>query len=658
MKLAFSRKLIAFIFFYICLVAKLYSQSYYPLEDILFLEDKTQKFNVSKESDSVLYYNAIICKKLEHNLDKSLKANNYALALKYGVPYLKKLVDNSNRKDSLNINVAKSILPSALKLRDTLALVDIYFNLGKSCYYVNDFVNSVLYLNEAMHVLDTTKIKDKAFEIYYQLGRSTSSFNRKEAIEHYKAAEQFVPFVNDARKNRYYLTMTAVLSHLPLEQTRPYFELLKAYSDIEGDKKQAVSYYNNLAYAYLENNRAKEAKAILEENLPWCSLVNDFKGCEQHFGAYYYHTTGAIERALGNYEIALKCFNLALDIAKMRNDYEDIIDYSREIASICKITKDYDRGFKVLLPLKAYADSLAAKEIEKQVKKKQSENLLKKEKKVVKALTVENAKINVTVSRLTLLLFFLVFLIVVAFGLYAFAKLRQIRIKQALNLNQLQNLTAAMNPHFLFNSFSALQNLILNNDTIAANNYMANLARLIRHFFYSFEHINIPFQKEIEILESYCKLEALRQHKEFSYTITVSHDLKEEQFFIPSMLIQPIVENAFKHAFTEKDKVYNLEISFKNTLNTDYIKCSIKDNGVGRVQAQKVKQSSHHLSVSSRNLDERIKIIQKQLKKEASITIIDLKDDEGNPKGTEVMLVLPKIHKTANFNSATLIKKG
>jgi sensor histidine kinase YesM len=138
----------------------------------------------------------------------------------------------------------------------------------------------------------------------------------------------------------------------------------------------------------------------------------------------------------------------------------------------------------------------------------------------------------------------------------------------------------------------------------------------------------------------------------------VSHDLKEEQFFIPSMLIQPIVENAFKHAFTEKDKVYNLEISFKNTLNTDYIKCSIKDNGVGRVQAQKVKQSSHHLSVSSRNLDERIKIIQKQLKKEASITIIDLKDDEGNPKGTEVMLVLPKIHKTANFNSATLIKKG
>ncbi len=624
-------------------VLPIYAQDYYPEDSIKALHEKVHFFEAGKQNDSVLFYNTLINQKYKWNYKKSLKNQDETLLVRYGVPYVKRLQNNLQDYRQA-IKVGNHILPSAIKQRDTLALTDIYIELGQSYYAIDDYVQSILYLNEAMHILDTVTFKAKAFDVYYYIGKSTSYFDEEQAIAYLYHAEQYLPYVNDEKKYIFYSAMTAILPNFPLEHVLRYFELEKKYSHIETNEEQAIYYYNNLAYAYLENNRAQEAKTLLKENLPHCYYNKGFKGCKETIFSQYMHTVGAIERELGNYKVALECFDLSLEAAKADKDYEDVIYFSHEIAALCKRTHNYRKGFEVLEPLNAYADSLSTKDLEREVKKEQSKRLLHREKVVVEELTEENAKINITISRLTVALYVLAFAIVGAVCLNIFTKLRQIKIKEALNLNQLQNLTAAMNPHFLFNSFSTLQNLILNTNTMEANTYMANLARLIRHFFYSFEHINIPFQKEIEILESYCKLEALRQNEKFSYVITMSENLEEDDFLIPSMLIQPLVENAFKHAFTDKSKAYHLKIHFEDTTNVDYITCSITDNGIGREIAGKTKHSSNHLSISSRNLDTRLKIIQKQLKKKAEVRVIDLKNDKDEATGTKVLLVLPKIY--------------
>ena len=635
---------VSLLIIYLCYaIPSLYGQDYYPEDSLNQLHQRVILFSDTKQSDSVLFYNTLLSQKYKWNFKKSLKSENDKLLLTHGLSYINRLQDHVQDFSKV-VEISNTLLPKAIKQKDTLALVDLYITMGESYHDLNDYVQSVLYLNEAMHVLDTTIYKKEAFKVYFQLGISTSHFNKDQAIAYYYQAEHYLSHVDDEMKYNFYAKMTSILPNFPLEHVLKYFEKEKKYGDLEVNRNRALHYYNNLAYAYLENGKVKKAKTLLKTNLPWCNIHKNFKGCEDIIYTQYVHTLGAIERELGNYDLALKCFDMALEEAKADKDYENAIFYSKEIADLCKDTKNYKKGLEVLIPLSAYRDSLSLKDIEKDVKSAQNERLLNREKVVVEALTEENSKINVTVSRLTVALYILVLVVGGVTYLNILSKLRQIKIKEALNLNQLQNLTAAMNPHFLFNSFSTLQNLILNKNTIKANTYMANLARLIRHFFYAFEHIDIPFQKEIEILESYCELEAMRQNEAFTYNITLAKGLEDDIFLIPSMLIQPIVENAFKHAFSEKNKVYTLQIKFKEIEHGNYILCSIKDNGIGREAAERDKQVSKHLSISSRNLDTRLKIIQKQLKKKAEMRIVDLVGDNGQPKGTEVILILPKMY--------------
>lgn len=625
---------------WLCLITNTYAQDYYPLDSINALKDKVELFSKQHKNDSALFYKTLIIQKYKRNFEKGVKENNDTYILESGIPYVDKLqIDLDN--DSLAVIVAKKILPAAIIKQDTTALLQLYTQLGQSYFYTKDYGNSVLYLKEAETILSTETSGLRAFEVYFYLAKSTQKFDTSTTLAYLKKAEMYIGHASNFRKYRLYKLFADVSTDF--NTILFYYRKQKEFLDLILTKKRALTYYNNLAFTYFEHGKVKEAKALLEDNLPWCTLNSKFKSCESEIQSYFLHTVGAIEYELGNFNEALYCFETALEMVKAENDYEDIIFYSTEIARLYEKTKQYEKGFKMLLPLEAYRDSLTEIDIETEIKKRQNKHLLDKEKNTVEQLTVENKRINISISRLTFGIYCLILIIGLAIYINVITKLRQIKIQQAFNLNQLQNLTAAMNPHFLFNCFSTLQNLILNNDTKEANNYMGNLARLIRHFFFSFENINIPFQKEVEILESYCRLEALRQNDEFSYSIFVKPELRNQHFMLPSMLIQPIVENAFKHAFTEKDKSYYLSIKFKPAEDSDYIMCCIVDNGIGREKSEAVKQTSNHLSISSRNLKERIRIIQKHLKKKATIEIVDLKDEDNQPIGTEVILTLPKI---------------
>ncbi|MBC6111792.1 sensor histidine kinase [Pedobacter fastidiosus] len=140
---------------------------------------------------------------------------------------------------------------------------------------------------------------------------------------------------------------------------------------------------------------------------------------------------------------------------------------------------------------------------------------------------------------------------------------------------QLNSVRSQLNPHFLFNALAGIQNLMNKNEIDNANRYLSKFARLTRNVLDSKELISLTEEKTL--LDDYLQMEQLRFG--FQYKINAPADLDTENIEIPSMLLQPFVENAVKHGIAEKGADGNIEIDFKKQ-SADLI-LSIKDNGKG-----------------------------------------------------------------------------
>jgi two-component system LytT family sensor kinase len=153
--------------------------------------------------------------------------------------------------------------------------------------------------------------------------------------------------------------------------------------------------------------------------------------------------------------------------------------------------------------------------------------------------------------------------------------------KEKIEMN-LQSLRSQLNPHFIFNALSSIQSLINTNQTEAANNYLTKFSELLRQTLQYNNSKMIPLAIDIQLLDTYIKLEQLRFH--FNYTLTVDESLHANTIEIPPMLFQPIAENAVKHGISALQTEGTLQLSFcKN--NKDVI-ATIKDNGKGFNKSQ------------------------------------------------------------------------
>ncbi|RDC54448.1 hypothetical protein DU508_21875 [Pedobacter chinensis] len=151
---------------------------------------------------------------------------------------------------------------------------------------------------------------------------------------------------------------------------------------------------------------------------------------------------------------------------------------------------------------------------------------------------------------------------------------QQSKEKQIAQL-QLNSVRSQLNPHFLFNALAGIQNLMNKNEIDHANRYLNKFARLTRNVLDSKELISLTEEKTL--LDDYLQMEQLRFG--FQYKLNANTDLDTENIEIPSMLLQPFLENAVKHGIAEKGASGNIEIDFKKQ-SSDLI-LSIRDNGKG-----------------------------------------------------------------------------
>jgi ligand-binding sensor domain-containing protein/two-component sensor histidine kinase len=242
-------------------------------------------------------------------------------------------------------------------------------------------------------------------------------------------------------------------------------------------------------------------------------------------------------------------------------------------------------------------------------------------------------------------------LIIIVFSFFRFREIRQ-RKKEAqarilaqqkllATKSELKALRAQMNPHFTFNTLSAIQTAVNNSDAKSASKYIVNFATLIRKVLENSKHATIKLEEEIEMLRLYIELEQLRFSNRFDYQIKVDKNLDSDFMTIPSMIIQPYIENAIIHGLAPKTKDGQLSVELK--LENSFLHCIIQDNGVGREEAQKIKARKglvHH-SMAMEITEDRLDLYQQELGKEFTVEIIDLKDKNGQASGTKVQLIFP-----------------
>jgi ligand-binding sensor domain-containing protein/two-component sensor histidine kinase len=208
--------------------------------------------------------------------------------------------------------------------------------------------------------------------------------------------------------------------------------------------------------------------------------------------------------------------------------------------------------------------------------------------------------------------------------------------------NQLQSLEhkalrLQMNPHFIFNALNSIQSQIGNNNDQEARYYIAKFGKLMRQILNHSENAWVNLHEELEMIENYLLIEQFCNNKKFKYELDIQSGLLEEEYKIPSMIVQPFIENAIKHGFknlTEREGVLKLSFLLKDKT----MLCVIEDNGVGRGKPEPAKDTAHQ-SMAINITQKRLQILHENMKEEF-VTITDLVNNE-KPSGTKVSIILP-----------------
>jgi two-component sensor histidine kinase len=223
-------------------------------------------------------------------------------------------------------------------------------------------------------------------------------------------------------------------------------------------------------------------------------------------------------------------------------------------------------------------------------------------------------------------------------------QLERSQLERDLRISQLTALKAQMNPHFVFNVLNSIQGLYALKETKEANKQLSRFARMVRLTLQYSNELMIPLSKELELLSLYLDIEKSRFSGELKLDIDIDEDIDIEAIKIPSLLIQPYVENAIKHGLLHKEgeKQLFLEVTWEE--EDEILMVKVEDNGIGRqAAAEHNKKRQQHQSFASSANAKRLQLLNQERQQNAKIGIeyIDKVDENEHPSGTIVYLYIP-----------------
>lgn len=257
---------------------------------------------------------------------------------------------------------------------------------------------------------------------------------------------------------------------------------------------------------------------------------------------------------------------------------------------------------------------------------------LEKNENKLKEVKIEQMKL--TKSR-NLLFMGLLLIAFIGLSYFLYNEMRRAKDKSRLQNLEQKMLSLQMNPHFIFNAISSVQNYLFDEgDRAFALKKLGVFSSLIRQMLEYNRKKFITWEQEQDFLENYLDIQKLRFNNSFDYTINIAEDLNPDDILIPPMLIQPLVENSIEHGKVYLEETGLISISISKTKKVLTIK--VEDNGLGLQNTiSKTKSDKESLAIDINR--ERLKLIYSKFKHIAKMEFANIQPS----KGTSVLISLP-----------------
>jgi hypothetical protein len=427
-----------------------------------------------------------------------------------------------------------------------------------------------------------------------------------------------------------------------------YYYLLKQYWG-KIDSEYIALDLASIAAVHLQLNAPDSAKIYLGKAVKMLqdgiqTFISSHGPVEIDFYYYLYY------KASHNNHLALKSLETALKEAKSVSYLPLLLKYTNELHSFLLQKGDSLMALRYLVQYHAIQDSLnkmntqariASFEIEQQQQQKENE--------IEQLQTQKTAQGNYYLIGGAFLL--IIVLAVISRIFYTRKRDKEqltTEFKKQLAEAETKALRAQMNPHFIFNSLNSINSFVMDQKHEIASDYLIKFSKLIRLILDNSRSETISLEKELETLKLYVILESARFDNKFKCVYHVAEDVDTNSIKIPPMLLQPFVENAIWHGLMQKEGegTITIDITISNEQITDnseqLLRITITDDGIGREKAAELKsKSATHKSHGLKVTSQRIEMMNKLNSTGAKVNIVDLKDEQGQPRGTKVELIIP-----------------
>lgn len=355
-----------------------------------------------------------------------------------------------------------------------------------------------------------------------------------------------------------------------------------------------------------------------------------------------YGNIGTIYRDQKDYNKASKYYRKSIEYSHKARDWYNLSWLYKDMSDMYKSLENYKQAYQNLVLHKQFSDSVEMGRYNDGLAKARGRYEAESDKKELELLSLrlsQHKYFSYGFGGLVVFIIILGFLIFRSVRMNAKQKISKMD-HQISEITQ-KNLRQQMNPHFIFNTLNSIQYYMYQHDKISTNNYLTKFSLLMRKTLENSQHTSIPIKDELDALELYLELESLRFKEKFNYSLDVDEDLDTHLLKIPTMLIQPYVENAINHGLIHKEGVGNVDIILK--LNGEFLEATIEDNGIGRKAAMEIKNSrnGNHNSLGTKITESRLNLVNSLYGKNMRIDYTDLKEKNGNPSGTKVVINIP-----------------
>jgi len=546
------------------------------------------------------------------------------------------------RKDFGNAYKSASLaMKSPMQQIGLQAYGDLSVFFAKTCQYYGQFDAAIEVLEKNIEFARFNKLKHILPQSYLALAEVYTVLEKPE--ETIRALEQVLI---EAGKEDDWINADAAnmrLGVLRLTYKRDfavvdrYFKRSYEQNLKMADSSKIAYSLTNIAWNFYLEKKLDSSLFYYKKSLTYSLPTKGYSRIANSYG-----NIGTIFRDLKEYDRAMAAWTKGIETAEIIKDWYTLSWIYNDMSLMAATTGDYKNAYGYQLLFKQYSDSVGSQKYSEGLSEARMRFDYDTREKELQLLSLKFKN-----QRLLIYGFAGFLLLSVIIGLLL---LRQAKLKARRKISEMDqkilevtqaNLRQQMNPHFIFNTLNSIQYYMYKHDKLATNNYLTKFSSLMRKILENSQHTAIPVRDELDALQLYLELESIRFRDKFDYQITVDDEIDPLLYKIPTMLIQPYVENAICHGLMlRKDKGL---VTVSLTLGKDYVSCVIEDNGIGRDASREInlKKQHNHNSLGTRITESRLKLVNSFYGKSLKTVYTDLKDENGTATGTRVEIHIP-----------------